>query len=159
MATIRHKAPWEKRFSPRATGRKDKGANSFVMFPHILLESTAITTLSGRATKLLLFICKQYKGKNNGDLQAAWSLLQAVGWKSRASLHLALMELEEAMLIIRTRQGGRNRCNLYALAWFPVDANDKLDHPWNAGTRTPVNGWRNKKICTPLVGQLTPQVG
>jgi hypothetical protein len=149
-----------KRFSTaRTTGRKDKGANSFVMLPHILLESVAIIMLSGRASKVLLFLCKQYKGKNNGDLQAAWSLLKAAGWKSRASLHLALTELEDAKLVIRTRQGGRNRCNLYALAWFPVDADAKLDHPWCKGTRTPPNEWRNGKSCTPLMGQLTPQVG
>ncbi len=144
----------------RSKGRKSKGAWSFVQLPHALLSSTAVTGLSGRAAKALLFLCAQFKGSNNGDLQCAWKLAQAASWNSRAGLQLALAELTERGLIIRTRQGGRNRCSLYALAWFPIDANPKLDHPWQIGTRTAANQWRQDgENCSPPVGQRSPPVG
>ncbi|HEY0464195.1 MAG TPA: hypothetical protein VGC79_08305 [Polyangiaceae bacterium] len=144
----------------RSRARKDKGAWSFVQLPHILLRSTALNSVSGRALKSLVYLAAQFSGSNNGDLQFAWNAARLVGWRSRASHHLSLQELEHAKLIIRTRQGGKNRCNLYALAWFAVDANEKLDYPWCTGTRTPENEWRKAgQITTPQVGQPTPQVG
>src|SRR5690606_37480026 len=107
--------------------------------------------------KVLLYLAAQYKGGNNGDLHCAWKLIKGeCGWKSHASLRLAITELEDAKLIIRTRQGGRNKCSLYGLAWFALDANDKLDFPWDRGTTTAPNEWR--QISYPLMDTCYPPV-
>jgi hypothetical protein len=50
------------------------------------------------------------------------------GWKSRDTLGRALAELLHFGMIEKTRQGGLNRCGLYALTWQPInDCRGKLD--------------------------------
>jgi hypothetical protein len=55
-------------------------------------------------------------------------------------LHKAKRELIEKEVIILTRQGGLNKANLYALAWFSIDeCNGKLDV---AATALPPVAWK-----------------
>jgi hypothetical protein len=139
----------------KATGKGK--THSFVQFPHVMLTHPAFLNLSGRACKALLYLAGQYKGGNNGDLQATIKVARAAGWSSASNLQAATRELEEAGFIVKSRQGGRNRCSLYALTWFAVDQCDgKLDIPV---TRVASNDWRKIRICTPPVGQLDPPVG
>ena len=139
----------------KLTGRGKGG--SFVAMPHVLLESPAFRVLSGRATKVLLYLASQYKGNNNGDLHCAWSLIRKqCGWKSHGSLRLAIQELEQSRLIVRTRRGGKNRASLYALGWFALDANPKLDYPWDRGTNVAPNEWR--RLPYPLMDKPYPPV-
>tara|TARA_B100000809_G_scaffold163972_1_gene161328 strand:+ start:523 stop:870 length:348 start_codon:yes stop_codon:yes gene_type:complete len=85
-------------------------------------------TLSTRATKLLIDIAAQYRGSNNGDLCAPFRLMKQRGWRSSDQLYKARDELLDRELIVVSRQGGRNRCTLYALTWLSVDDCDgKLD--------------------------------
>ena len=98
------------------------------MFPHHVLNHEKFKTLSRRATKLLMDIAAQYRGSNNGDLCAPFSLMQKRGWTSNDQLHKAKRELVDKEVIMVTRQGGRNKCTLYAVTWFQIDeCNGKLD--------------------------------
>lgn len=110
----------------RATGRR--GNSPFLHIPHDVLNSQGYESLDGWAARLLIDIAGQYKGHNNGDLCAAWSIMKGKGWKSKGTLHRALHALLKAGLIEQTRQGGRNRCSLYAVTWRAIDeCKGKLD--------------------------------
>ena len=121
----------------------------FVMFPCDVLNHEVFRTLSPKATKLLIDIAAQYRGSNNGDLSATLSLMRDRGWNSSDQLNKAKKELVEKDVIRVARQGGLNKCNLYALTWFPIDeCKGKLDIA--STTTAPVN-WRNK-IASPSGG-------
>ncbi len=112
----------------KAKGRRDSG--SFASVPHAVLECEAYTRLGGWAVRLLLDLYSQYRGKNNGDLSMVWSLMNSKGWRSKDTLYNARDELIENGFVVLTRQGGKHRCNLYAVTWKPVDeCGDKLDWP------------------------------
>ena len=114
----------------------------FVMFPLDVLNHETFRTLSPRATKLLIDIAAQYRGSNNGDLCAPMSLMKKRGWNSCDQLAKAKKELIKQDVIQLTRQGGRNKCNLYALTWFPIDeCKGKLDI---ASTKTAPVNWRER---------------
>lgn len=108
------------------TGRAESGG--FFALPHAVMASPAYRSLSAHAVKLLCDMGGQYRGSNNGDLGAAWRVMQPLGWRSRDTLGRALRELTDAGLIEQTRQGGLNRCSLYALTWHAIDeCGGKLD--------------------------------
>lgn len=123
--------------------RKQKGraeSGSFFAWPHEVAESGTYKSASAHAVKLLNDLCFQFRGSNNGDLAAAWRIMHARGWKSRDTLHKALTELLDRGLIEKTRQGGRNRCSLYAVTWLPIDdCHGKLDVP---ATRVASRLWK-----------------
>ena len=100
----------------------------FVMFPWDVLNHETFRTLSPKATKLVVDIAAQYRGSNNGDLSATLSLMRDRGWNSSDQLDKAKKELVAKDVIRVVRQGGLNKCNLYALTWFPIDeCKGKLD--------------------------------
>lgn len=104
-----------------------------------LLHCPKFRTLSGNGIKLLLDIGSQYNGKNNGDLSAAWKVMQPKGWKSEATLNRAKVELLGAGFIAETRKGRLpNLCTLYGITWQPLNPNPKLDIGVNG---FPVGAW------------------
>jgi hypothetical protein len=110
----------------RSKARRESG--SFLALPHALLETKKFDGLSTKANKLLLQIARQYRGSNNGDLNATFTDFKAKGWNSKDTFNRALKELIEQGFIFKTRQGGyQNKCSLYALTWFPLDESDKYD--------------------------------
>ena len=114
----------------------------FIRLPKYVVNHKDFSTLSGRATKLLIDVAVQYRGTNNGDLCAPLSLMRERGWNSSDQLNKAKKELVERDVIRVTRQGGRNKTTLYALTWFQIDdCGGKLDV--NATTTAPVD-WRDK---------------
>lgn len=122
----------------KMTGKKGNGR--FMGIPLTVLESPSYNALGGWPTKLLIDIGKQYNGHNNGDLQAAYSQLKLWGWRSPATLNNSLKELQEVGLIQLTRQGGKNRCSLYAITWQPIDeCKGKTDI---AATKQATNQWK-----------------
>lgn len=122
----------------RSKGRRDSG--SFVALPHELLNSAAFTYLTPKATKLLLDIAAQYKGRNNGDLCASWQVMRKRGWNSRTTVDRAEKELLEHGLIELTRQGGKHMPTLYAITWRAIDdCETRLDV---SSTKTASNLWR-----------------
>ena len=124
----------------RITGRQT--TNSFLSLPHHVLNHENFRCLSPRATKLAIDIAAQYRGSNNGDLSATLSLMRDRGWNSSDQLDKAKKELVKNDVIRVARQGGLNKCNLYALTWFPIDeCKGKLDI---ASTKTAPVNWRER---------------
>ena len=122
----------------RIKGRQT--TNSFLGLPHHVLDHDNFRTLSPKATKLLIDIAAQYRGSNNGDLCAPLSLMRDRGWNSSDQLDKAKKELVRKDVIRVARQGGLNKCNLYALTWFPIDeCKGKLDI---ASTITAPGNWK-----------------
>lgn len=108
------------------TGRK--GQAGYLHIPRDVLSSEAYQKLDGWSVKLLVDVAGQFCGNNNGDLTASWSVLKSKGWRSKGTLHKALENLLEAGLLEQSRQGGRNKCSLYAVTWRQIDeCKGKLD--------------------------------
>lgn len=130
-----------------AQAKRERGG--FVALPFMVLRSPAFAALSAHAVKLLLDLLAQYNGNNNGDLCAAWKLMQVRGWKSRDTLNKARRELEEKRFLDRTRQGGRKVATLFAVTFYAIDDCDgKLDvRP----ASTPSGAWhQNGKLLPAL---------
>ena len=122
----------------QAKGRREHG--SFVALPHAVIRHKNFATLSPRATKLLFDLLASFNGKNNGDFSAAWTLMKKRGWRSRDQLDKARKELLERGFIVKTRQGGRNKCSLFAVTFFAIDeCNGKLEVP---ATSTATGEWK-----------------
>jgi hypothetical protein len=101
-----------------------------VALPHSLLRHENFAALSPRATKLFLDMATCYNGSNNGDMTTAWSVMKKRGWRSHDQVFKAQMELLDKGFIVKARQGGRNKCNLFALTIWPIDeCKGKLDIP------------------------------
>ena len=113
---------------------------SFTMLRHDVMDSPNYRALSHRAVRLLMDIARQYNGSNNGDLCATFSLMKGRGWSSKDQLFKALDELEHCGFILKSRQGGRHQCNLYALTWFNIDE-CKGKHELQA-SNSPPNNWK-----------------
>ena len=96
-----------------------------IQIPHIVMDTDDYRNLPPNAIKLLNALVYQYRGKNNGDLTAAFTYMQHFGFKSKETLHRAIRQLLDADLIMRTRQGffmnPGGRCALYALRWRLID--------------------------------------
>ena len=108
-----------------------------------MLDSVNYRSLSAKAIKLLFDLWRQYNGFNNGDLCVAWSVMEPKGWRSRDTLYRALKELLYYGFIEQTRQGGKNRCSLYALTCYQIDdCKGKLDVP---ATHRPSHRWKKPK--------------
>lgn len=109
-----------------AKGRRESG--SFLALPHAVLNHEKYFSLSMHARALLFDIYSQYNGKNNGDFQATYKFLFSRGWRSRDTIHKKLNELMDKGFLIKTRQGGRHQCSLYAVTWQAIDiCGGKLD--------------------------------
>ncbi|WP_188701703.1 hypothetical protein [Silvimonas iriomotensis] len=108
---------------------RQKFSGRFVMFSEVVLTSEVVANLSGPASKLLLDACSKYRHGRNGDISLVFSDLQTNrSWRSKSTLNKALKELMAADLLVKTRQGYKKKCSLYALGWLPIDAcGGKLD--------------------------------
>lgn len=107
-----------------ANGRSAR-LTSFAGIPRAVMETDDYKRLPANAKCLLLEFAYQFRGRNNGDLTAAWSVMRERGWKSQTTLCNALQKLLAANLILCTRQGRFMNpggvCALYALTWNPID--------------------------------------
>ena len=102
------------------------GSGGFAGIPRHVMKSADYKSLSGNAVKLLLGLSYQYRGKNNGDLTCAWSVLKEQGFNSPNTAHNAKNELLKKQMIKEVRKGvaakgGSRLCSLYALTWQPLD--------------------------------------
>ena len=131
----------------KAKGRATSGR--FALVPVAVLDSLPYAALSWPARALLVELAAQYSGANNGDLTAAHTIHKARGWPRR-TLQRATEELEAAGFIVRTRQGGRNACNLYAVTWQPIDdcPGKRLDHGHAVGG-PPLRLWTKTETLAP----------
>lgn len=124
----------------RAKAKGRGGKSSYLALPHAMLNHQNYINLPAESKRLLFDIAVGYKGYNNGDLSCTLSLMKKRGWNSNASLNKHLNILLSAGFIVKTRQGGRNRCSLYALTWRDIDdgkgkhdysGNKKASNLWN----------------------------
>lgn len=105
---------------------KDRNeSGGFGGLPRSVWKHPDYKRLSGGAVKLLMELACQYRGKNNGDLTTAYSVLKDRGFNSKDTITRAKNELLAAKLIIQTRQGRfinpGAQCELYALSWKSID--------------------------------------
>ncbi len=107
-----------------------------------ILNSPEYMRLSPKAVKLLLDVWVQYNTFNNGDLCVTWSLMRDRGWKSNGTLEAAKQELVNAGWLELTRQGGKHKCNLYALSEYNIDE-CKGKHDYKP-TKKPSKLWMDK---------------
>lgn len=138
----------KQRYRKRGRGSE----HSYLGIPHYILRSPEFGRLEPWALKLLIELSGNYNGKNNGDLSAAFSVLKARGWRSAGTLNSAVKRLLSGGWLTYTRHGGRNRCALFAVTWWPIDycegkhlevrAETVARHSWKTesvvGTRTNV---------------------
>lgn len=124
----------------------------FAGIPHAVMETDKYRSLNGWAIKMLLELSKQYcgPGTNNGDLSLPYTKARELGWRSSGTLLRAERDLRANGFIIRTRVGGLHKCNLYALAWQPIDecidrntGLSKLDPHWKP-TRQAPGTWKDE---------------
>lgn len=133
-----------------AKEKRDPGG--FVPLPNIVIRSDQFAHLSAQAVKLLVDLLGQYRGNNNGDLCATWSVMQPRGWRSRDTLAKALSELIERGFVTQTRQGGRHAPSLYGVTFYALDEQPKLEvrgkeFPRGAWARTAPSGPKPRKRC------------
>lgn len=129
----------------RLTGRRT--GHTFFMKPHHIFQAdcknnipSPASVLTHKAANLLDNLMAQLNGSNNGDLSAAPKITKLYGWTSQGSVHDALTELLALGFIEQTRQGGRNKCSLYAVTWYPInECGGKLDVK---PTKAPSNLWK-----------------
>lgn len=126
----------------RRRRQKGRASGGFIILPHSLLRSPEFGRLSGKAVKLLIELAGLYNGSNNGDLSAAYSVLKGRGWRSAGTLAAAILELRTARFLVTTRHGGKHRCSLYAITWWPVD-DCKGKHLEIAPEQVASQAWKN----------------
>lgn len=138
----------------KAKGRADFG--SYVAMPHAILQSAEWAALTACEAKLLIDIYGQFNGKNNGALSAAWTLMQPRGWRSQDTLNRALRGLLAKGFLLKTRQGGKHLCSLYAVTWREInDCDGKHDI---GSTRVAPGTWKNKSVLREAEHITTPAV-
>ncbi|NLY35284.1 MAG: hypothetical protein GX040_11295 [Alcaligenaceae bacterium] len=105
------------------------GLGMFVAIPYEVMDSSGYQNLSTTAIKLLLDICRQLSGKNNGKLSPTWELMKHRGWKSKATLQKAKDELRASRLITITRAGttDKGNCEFWAVNWLKLDWDKCMD--------------------------------
>ena len=74
--------------------KKWKGIKNYASIPRYAIECDAYKTLGGNSVKLLTLLASQFKGNNNGDLTAAFSIYKDY-FKSTQTLFSARDELEK----------------------------------------------------------------
>ncbi len=130
-----------------AEDKRESGG--YAPMAYIVLRSQSFSLLSAHAVKLMMDLVAQYKGDNNGDLCAAWTLMEKRGWRSRDTLSKARRGLLKGEWIIVTRQGGKHKPTLYALTFYNIDeCRGKLDvEP----THRPPSNWRKHEPASPVL--------
>lgn len=106
--------------------------------PLLFLRSRACAELSPHGAKLLLDVLGMLgpNATRNGDISLTPKLMAVRGWSGRSTLNAAVKELEEHGLLVRTRQGGRLDCTLFALTLFPIDCDVRKLDPHAVGSFT-----------------------
>ncbi|MBI4006149.1 MAG: helix-turn-helix domain-containing protein [Gammaproteobacteria bacterium] len=127
-------------------GRRESGR--FAGIPVACMDHENFISLSMPAKVLLMELCRQYNGYNNGDLCASFSVMHKRGYRSKGTLNRALKELREKDWVQLSRFGWRNKCSLYALTFHAIDdCKGKLDiQP----TTTAPGTWKKLDSAPPM---------
>ena len=129
----------------RATGRRESSfGDRYAHLPLEVVESAAYIELPDYAKTVLVAVCAQFNGHNNGDISLTAARARELGvkttWKLRAGIQLLLA----SGLLEVTRPGkyshGRGICALYALTWRDILPNDEA-FPAIQAPRAASNAW------------------
>jgi hypothetical protein len=102
--------------------RSPKTTEPFIMVPEALVTHPSFLTLPSISMRILLVMATRFKGSNNGSISFPFAAAEELGiTHSKPTFVDALQELEVRGLIIKTRQGGTSRVNLFALGWRGID--------------------------------------
>lgn len=138
------------------------GHENFTMIPIDCLTHAPLL-LSPHALRIFMILVSKLRGKktkkngathintNNGDLSITHKELEEHGiYTSKSTLVKMLNELIDKGFIIKTRQGGKNLCSLYAVTFQVIgdirengSITRKIGH---APTLYPSNEWRQIAI-------------
>jgi hypothetical protein len=88
----------------------------YFALPHAVLDSEAWIACSPHAKALLLELCRQHTGSNNGRLHLSRAWLALKGWSRPATVNKLRDELVRLRLILQTRHGGLNN----GAHWFAL---------------------------------------
>lgn len=91
--------------SKRNNYRKGDIQYAFVSIPIAVLRHPEYIALPDAAKALMMDLCEQYTGGNNGRLTPAWTAMQRRGWRSRVTLIQAKKSLLNTAFCIQTRKG------------------------------------------------------
>lgn len=99
--------------------------------PRELADSLAFRSLPISSKVLWHDMMMQYRGRNNGNINATLHDLGRYGWKSTATLAKALAYLIAHGFLVETRRGGGNscalrQCCLYRFTHLPTTAKDDI---------------------------------
>ncbi len=133
----------------KITGRG--GLRHFTLLTDPIMDSPEWAQLVAPAMKMVLYLARQYYGKNNGQLTASCPLLNH--WKSNRQKTYALKVAEEGGWILKNKQGGLGiGPTFYAVSWFSIDKvfDDQLLEP----TTVAPNTWKQKNAI-PDTGALS----
>lgn len=97
------------------------GDGGFFSLPKRVIDHPNFFDLSPKSIKLMVDLCSQFKGHNNGDLCATWSIMKQRGWRSKTTLSKSIKELNHYGFIVQTQYGGLNRVSLYGFTWIKLD--------------------------------------
>jgi hypothetical protein len=111
----------------QATGRSEH-VDRFAMLPETLLREPAVIHLRHSSFRVLAIIATQCwvsrdgRSGRNGTAALTGSFAAQYGLRSNDTVYPALQELCEKRLLVRTRQGlkQRNVPSLYAVGWLPI---------------------------------------
>jgi len=127
--------------------------------PRELADSLAFRNLPTAAKILWHDLMMQFRGKNNGNINATLSELEHYNWRSATTIAKGLRYLIGHGLIKETRMGGKRagnlkQCCLYAFTHLPIHADTKLGIKGKEATYDYRNYDPNKK---PVAENLTLQ--
>ncbi len=112
----------------RSKKRPEQVSGSYAPLPFSVIDSQAFIGLTHYARSMLIMLCRQYDGTNNGHYQLTHTWLKRYGFTSRPLNVKAKRELEERELIQQTKNGGmRKGAKLYAVTWLPISNKLGLD--------------------------------
>ena len=130
----------------------------YFALPHAVLDSEAWIACSPHAKALLMELCRQHTGSNNGRIHLCRSWLGLRGWSRPATVNKLRHELIRRRLVLQTRHGGLNNgAHWFALTWLPVTNFIDLDitardyHPGLYLLPPLPMSMKEKKGCTPHV--------
>ena len=109
----------------RGQGKKRQPSRRFIGIPYDVIEHPDFFRANPRCLKLIIYLLRQYNGRNNGDLSVAFSQLKKLGFNSTETIRASVEECIERGLIIRTReakfQNPNSTCALYGVTWLGID--------------------------------------
>lgn len=128
--------------------KRDGGGGAVLVVPHVVLNSAAYLTLSGRAIKLLNDLAMQYNTYNNGALLSSFRYMKEKrGWTSADQLAKAKAELIDKSLVVQTVQGLLpNKASWYGLTWLALDNIKGLEITVNEWPRGSYARWQKADL-------------